>query len=139
MVKIEIMRVEPMPKPSPFSKKEIWFWTIIFLVSFILANLSPMDFGTRDRTCLPFLLATTYLRYIIRFGFSPSAKKLLYPIITCAMFVNLAALSFRTFIRVGFEPVLGAYLTKSSSNLGSGNILMGFHGSIIISFYFMFH
>eukprot|EP01018_Ginkgo_biloba_P020618 Gb_26583 [translate_table: standard] len=130
-----MMPAEPMPKP-PFSRKEIRFWTIILSVSFILVVLSPMVFGMSARTCLPFLLAATALGYIIGSGFPLSAKNLLHPIITCALSVDLTTFAFRTFSGLGFEPVLGAYLSKSSSNPGAGDILMGFLGSVVILFAF---
>eukprot|EP01018_Ginkgo_biloba_P019057 Gb_20273 [translate_table: standard] len=61
--------------------------------------------------------------------------KLLHPIITYFLSMDLTYFSFGTFIGVGFKPVLGAYLTKSSSISGTSNILMGFLGSVIISFF----
>eukprot|EP01018_Ginkgo_biloba_P000441 Gb_36916 [translate_table: standard] len=132
-----MMPAEPMPKPFPFLRKEVWFWTIILSISFILVVLFPMAFGTSARTCLPFLLEIiAQLLYIIGSIFPPSDKRLLHPIIICALSVNLATFPFE----VGFEPVLGAYLTKSSSNPSASNILVGFLGSVIISFAFlMFH
>uniref|UniRef100_A0A0C9RKP5 TSA: Wollemia nobilis Ref_Wollemi_Transcript_13422_1888 transcribed RNA sequence n=1 Tax=Wollemia nobilis TaxID=56998 RepID=A0A0C9RKP5_9CONI len=136
IVKTEMMPAEPMPKPSPFSRKELWFWTTVFSISFIIAVLSPMAVGTYARTCLPFLLAATALGYIIGSGFPPSAKKLLHPIITCALSAVLASFAFGTITGLGFETVLGSYLTKNSSNPGAGDILMGFLGSVILSFAF---
>lgn len=136
MVKTKMIAAEPMPKPSLFSRKELSFWTIILSASFILAVLSPMALGTYARTCLPFLLAATALGYIIGSGFPPSTKKLLHPIITCALSADLAAFACGTFTGLGFESTLGAYLTKSSSNPGAGDILMGFLGSVILSFAF---
>uniref|UniRef100_A0A0D6QST2 LrgB-like protein n=1 Tax=Araucaria cunninghamii TaxID=56994 RepID=A0A0D6QST2_ARACU len=136
IVKTEMIPAEPMPKPPPFSRKELWFWTTVFSISFIFAVLSPMAFGTYARTCLPFLLAATALGYIIGSGFPPSAKKLLHPIITCVLSAVLASFAFGTITGLGFETVLELYLTKNSSNPGAGDILMGFLGSVILSFAF---
>lgn len=136
MVRTEMIAAEPMPKPSPFSRREIWFWTIILSVSFILTVLSPLAFGTYARTCLPFLLAATALGFILGSGFPPTAKKLLHPIITCALSAVLAAFACGTSTGLGFESTLGAYLTKSATNPGAGDILMGFLGSVILSFAF---
>lgn len=136
MVKTKMIAAEPMPKPSPFSRKELWFWTIVLSVSFILAVLSPLAFGTYARTCLPFLLSATALGFIIGSGLPSSTKKLLHPIIACALSAVLAAFACGTFTGLGFESTLGAYLTKSSSNPGAGDILMGFLGSVILSFAF---
>ncbi|GLJ46637.1 hypothetical protein SUGI_0982720 [Cryptomeria japonica] len=136
MVKTKMIPAEPMPKPSPFSRNEIWFWTTIFVLSFTLAVLSPLAFGTRASTCLPFLLAATVLGYIVGSGFSSSAKKLLHPIITCALSADLAVFAFGAITGSGFESTLGLYLTKNSSNPGAGDIFMGFLGSVILSFAF---
>lgn len=136
MVRTKMIAAEPMPKPSPFSRREIWFWTIILSVSFILTVLSPLAFGTYARTCLPFLLAATALGFILGSGFPPTAKKLLHPIITCALSADLAAFACGTSTGLGFESTLGAYLTKSATNPGAGDILMGFLGSVILSFAF---
>lgn len=136
MVRTKMIAAEPMPKPSPFSRIEIWFWTIILSVSFILTVLSPLAFGTYARTCLPCLLAATALGFILGSGFPPTAKKLLHPIITCALSADLAAFACGTFTGLGFESTLGAYLTKSATNPGAGDILMGFLGSVILSFAF---
>lgn len=136
MVGTKMIAAEPIPKPSPFSRKEIWFWTIVLSGSFILTVLSPLAFGTYARTCLPCLLAATALGFILGSGFPPTTKKLLHPIITCALSAELAAFACGTFTGLGFESTLGAYLTKSASNPGAGDILMGFLGSVILSFAF---
>lgn len=61
---------EPMSKPSPFSTIEVWAWSIIFIASFVGAYLYPTILGTAARTCLPFLLASTVLGYMIGTGYA---------------------------------------------------------------------
>lgn len=68
MVNTEMIPAEPMSKPSPFSQLEIWAWSGIFLISFVAALLYPTALGTSARTCLPFLLASTVLGYIVGSG-----------------------------------------------------------------------
>ena len=68
MVKTEMIPAEPMSKPSPFSTIELWAWSGIFVASFAGAYLYPTLLGTPARTCLPFLLASTVLGYIIGSG-----------------------------------------------------------------------
>eukprot|EP00262_Sarcandra_glabra_P018999 TRINITY_DN69_c0_g1_i1.p1 TRINITY_DN69_c0_g1~~TRINITY_DN69_c0_g1_i1.p1 ORF type:complete len:526 (-),score=61.72 TRINITY_DN69_c0_g1_i1:296-1873(-) len=136
IVKTEMVPVEPLAKPSPFSSVELWIWITVFLSSFILAFLAPTALGTSARTCLPFLLAATVLGYMVGSGLPSNAKKVLHPIICCAMSADLAALAYGYFSRSGLDAVLGHYLTKVSSNPGAGDILMGFLGSVIISFAF---
>jgi hypothetical protein len=68
IVKTEMTDAEPMAKPSPFSAIEVWTWTGIFLISFVAALLNPTILGTSARTCLPFLLASTVLGYIVGSG-----------------------------------------------------------------------
>ncbi|KAF2308840.1 hypothetical protein GH714_021717 [Hevea brasiliensis] len=114
MVKTEMTDAEPMAKPSPFSSIEIWSWSGILLVSFVAALFYPTSLGTAARTCLPFLLASTVLGYM----------------------VEVAAVAFGYLSRFGLDPVLGYYLTKVSSNPGAGDVLMGFLGSVILSFAF---
>ncbi|KAI9072259.1 hypothetical protein K1719_045763 [Acacia pycnantha] len=135
-VKTEMIDAEPMAKPSPFSSLEVWAWTGILIVSFVSALYYPTALGTNVRTCLPFLLASTVLGYIVGSGLPSDMKKVLHPIICCALSADLTALAFGYVSKLGFEPVLGYYLTKASSNPGAGDILMGFLGSVILSFAF---
>ncbi|XP_073158830.1 plastidal glycolate/glycerate translocator 1, chloroplastic [Henckelia pumila] len=136
MVKTEMIPAEPMPKPSPFTSLELWFWGGIFLVSFVSAFLYPTALGTNARTCLPFLLASTVLGYIIGSGLPTQVKTVFHPIICCTVSAELAALAYGKLSNCGLNPVLGYYLTKASSNPGAGDILMGFLGSVILSFAF---
>lgn len=68
LVKTEMTDAEPMAKPSPFSSLELWTWNGIFVVSFISALLYPTALGTNARTCLPFLLASTVIGYMVGSG-----------------------------------------------------------------------
>ncbi|KAK3037657.1 hypothetical protein RJ639_030434 [Escallonia herrerae] len=136
MVKTEMIPAEPMSKPSPFSSLEVWAWSGIFVTSFGAAVLYPTVLGTNARTCLPFLLASTVLGYMVGSGLPAAVKKVFHPIICCTLAADLAALAFGYLSKSGINPVLGYYLTKASSNPGAGDILMGFLGSVIISFAF---
>ncbi|KAM7491000.1 hypothetical protein LguiA_033921 [Lonicera macranthoides] len=136
MVKTEMTPAEPMSKPSPFSSIEVWSWSGIFLASFVGALFYPTALGTNARTCLPFLLASTVLGYMVGSGLPSDVKKVFHPIICCALSADLAAFAFGYLSKCGINPVLGYYLTKVSSNPGAGDILMGFLGSVILSFAF---
>ena len=68
LVKTEMVDAEPMAKPPPFSPLEIWSWSGILLISFVAALLYPTALGTSARTCLPFLLASTVLGYMVGSG-----------------------------------------------------------------------
>ncbi|CDP11726.1 unnamed protein product [Coffea canephora] len=136
MVNTDMIPAEPMSKPSPFSQLEIWAWSGIFVISFIAAFWYPTVLGTSARTCLPFLLASTVLGYMVGSGLPSGLKKVFHPVICCALSADLAAFAFGYFTRSGLNPVLGYYLTKASSNPGAGDILMGFLGSVILSFAF---
>nr|DAD19232.1 TPA_asm: hypothetical protein HUJ06_020695 [Nelumbo nucifera] len=136
IVKTEMVAAEPMAKPSPFSRIEVLAWTGIFVSSFATALLYPTALGTNARTCLPFLLAATVLGYMVGSGLPSDVKKVFHPIICCALSADLAAFAFGYLSQSGLDAVLGYYLTKVSSNPGAGDILMGFLGSVIISFAF---
>uniref|UniRef100_A0A2P2JXK9 Uncharacterized protein n=2 Tax=Rhizophora mucronata TaxID=61149 RepID=A0A2P2JXK9_RHIMU len=136
VVNTEMTDAEPMAKPSPFSAVEVWSWSGIFLLSFVAALLYPTSLGTNARTCLPFLLASTVLGYMAGSGLPSNVKKVFHPIISCALSADLAALVFGYLSRSGLDSVLGYYLTKVSSNPGAGDVLMGFLGSVILSFAF---
>ncbi|RDY03997.1 Plastidal glycolate/glycerate translocator 1, chloroplastic, partial [Mucuna pruriens] len=135
-VKTELVEAEPMGKPAPFSSLEVWAWTAVLLISFVSALFYPTALGTSARTCLPFLLAATVLGYMVGSGLPSNVKKVFHPIICCALSADLTALAFGYVSKSGLEPVLGYYLTKASSNPGAGDILMGFLGSVILSFSF---
>ncbi|KAL3738609.1 hypothetical protein ACJRO7_020050 [Eucalyptus globulus] len=136
LVKTEMTDAEPMAKPSPFSSLELWTWSGIFVISFISAFLYPTSLGTDARTCLPFLLASTVIGYMVGSGLPSGVKKIFHPIICCALSADLAAFAFGYLSKSGLNPVLGYYLTKASANPGAGDILMGFLGSVILSFAF---
>ncbi|KAL5545078.1 hypothetical protein UlMin_008862 [Ulmus minor] len=101
---------------SPFSTIELWSWSGIKLISFVGAFVYPMVLGTSAQTCLPFLLASTVLGYIVGTELPSYIKKVFHPIICCALLANLA--------------------TAVSSIPGAGVVLMGFFGSVILSFVF---
>ncbi|KAI4364972.1 hypothetical protein MLD38_021002 [Melastoma candidum] len=136
LVRTELVDAEPMGKPSPFSALELWAWSGVFVASFIVALYYPTALGTNARTCLPFLLASTVLGYIIGSGLPAGVKKIFHPIICCALAADAAAFAFGFISQSGLDPVLGHYLTKVSSNPGAGDVLMGFLGSVILSFAF---
>ena len=136
MVKTEMIPAEPMAKPSPFSSLELAAWSVISVASFAAALKYPELLGTNARTCLPFLLGSTVIGYIVGSGLPSALKKVFHPIICCALAADLAAFAFGYFSKSGFYPILGYYLTKVSSNPGAGDILMGFLGSVILSFAF---
>ncbi|KAK9218406.1 hypothetical protein WN943_007043 [Citrus x changshan-huyou] len=131
IVKTEMIDAEPMAKPSPFSPTEVWAWSGVFLISFVAALFYPTALGTSARTCLPFLLASTVLGYMVGSGLPSDVKKVFHPIICCALSADLAALAFGYLSKSGLDLVLGNYLTKVSSNPGAGDILMGFLGSLV--------
>ncbi|XP_076916919.1 plastidal glycolate/glycerate translocator 1, chloroplastic-like isoform X2 [Bidens hawaiensis] len=136
LVKTEMIPAEPMAKPSPFSSLELAAWGVISVASFVAALKYPELLGTNARTCLPFLLGFTVIGYIVGSGLPSGLKKVFHPIICCALAADLAAFAFGYFSKLGFYPILGYYLTKVSSNPGAGDILMGFLGSVILSFAF---
>ncbi|EPS63824.1 hypothetical protein M569_10955 [Genlisea aurea] len=136
LVQTEMTPAEPMPKPSPFSSIELWSWSGIFFISFASAVLYPTMLGTAARTCLPFLLASTILGYIFGSGLPSDVRKLFHPIICCALSADLAAFAYGQLSGSGLNPVLGNYLTKSVLDPGAGDVLMGFLGSVILSFAF---
>lgn len=68
IVRTQMIEAEPMMKPSPFSKTEVWSWSAVFVFSFALAFFVPTALGTTARTCLPFLLSATVLGYILGTG-----------------------------------------------------------------------
>ncbi|KAK6947344.1 hypothetical protein RJ641_000817 [Dillenia turbinata] len=107
MVKTEMIEAEPIAKPAPFSSIEVLSWAGVFLNSFIAALLYPTVLGTNARTCLPSLLASTVLGYMISSGLPSNVKKVFHPIICCALSADLAAAAFGYLSKSGLNPVLG--------------------------------
>ncbi|KAI5063499.1 hypothetical protein GOP47_0022046 [Adiantum capillus-veneris] len=136
VVKTEMIPAEPMPKPAPFSRNELWGWAIVLAASFTLAIVSPTALGSVPSTVLPFFLAATVLGYIVGSNLPPAVKKVFHPIIACAVSADLAAFAYGFFSGLGLNTALGAYLTKSAALLGAGDVLMGMLGSVILSFAF---
>ncbi|KAF6995173.1 hypothetical protein CFC21_011723 [Triticum aestivum] len=136
IVKTELIAAEPMGKPSAFATLEFWAWGAVFVASFATAFVNPTALGTTARTCLPFMLASTVLGYMVGSGLPSGIKKLLHPIICCALSANLSAVAYGYLSGSGIDAALGDYLTKVPSNPGAGDVLMGFLGSVILSFAF---
>uniref|UniRef100_A0A452YR80 Uncharacterized protein n=1 Tax=Aegilops tauschii subsp. strangulata TaxID=200361 RepID=A0A452YR80_AEGTS len=65
IVKTELIAAEPMGKPSAFATLEFWAWGAVFVASFATAFVNPTALGTTARTCLPFMLASTVLGYMV--------------------------------------------------------------------------
>ncbi|KAE8779096.1 putative protein ywbG [Hordeum vulgare] len=136
IVKTELIAAEPMGKPSAFVTLEFWAWGAVFVASFATAFVNPTALGTTARTCLPFMLASTVLGYMVGSGLPSGIKTLLHPIICCALSANLSAVAYGYLSGSGMDAALGDYLTKVPSNPGAGDVLMGFLGSVILSFAF---
>ncbi|KAM3402996.1 hypothetical protein ACQJBY_006653 [Aegilops geniculata] len=136
IVKTELIAAEPMGKPSAFATLEFWAWGAVFVASFATAFVNTTALGTTARTCLPFMLASTVLGYMVGSGLPAGIKKLLHPIICCALSANLSAVAYGYLSGSGIDAALGDYLTKVPSNPGAGDVLMGFLGSVILSFAF---
>ncbi|KAE9596896.1 putative CidB/LrgB family protein [Lupinus albus] len=124
---------EPMRKPSTFCSVGVWAWTGIFIVSFVASLFYPTALGTKARTCIPFLLASTVLGQIVGSRLPSKVKKVFNPVIFCAASTILTAYAFGCFTKSGLDSVLGYYVTNSSSNPGAGDILMGFLGPVLLS------
>ncbi|CAK9261328.1 unnamed protein product [Sphagnum jensenii] len=136
MVKTQLLPADPIPKPAPFSSKEVWSWAAVMLLSFVMAVKQPTALGPVSTTALPFFLSATVLGYLLGSRLPADAKKVLHPIISCAITANLAAIALGFATHTGYKSTLGGYLTKSSGNPGAGDLLMGFLGSVILSFAF---
>ncbi|CAL0314192.1 unnamed protein product [Lupinus luteus] len=124
---------EPTGKPSTFSSIGVWAWTGIFIVSFVALLFYPTALGTKARTCIPFLLASTVLGHIVGSRLPSKVKKVFNPVIFCAASTILTAYVFGCFTKSGLDSVLGHYVTNSSSNPGAGDILVGFLGPVLLS------
>ncbi|KAH7444833.1 hypothetical protein KP509_02G093900 [Ceratopteris richardii] len=136
LVKTQMMPAEPMPKPAAFSNSEIWGWTVVLVASFALAIVSPTFLGSVPSTVLLFFLSATVLGYMVGSSLPPAIKKVFHPIIACAVSAGIAAFAYGSFSGFGFDAALGAYLTKNGAIPGAGDVLMGFLGSVILSFAF---
>ncbi|KAL5578900.1 hypothetical protein UlMin_011342 [Ulmus minor] len=120
-VKTEMVDAEPMAKSSPFSTIELWSWSGILLISFVGALFYPILLGTSAQTCLPFLLASTVLGYIVG---------------TRKHFIVLSFTSHFLYVQVPFSKVSKKLLNEGFIQPWSGDVLMGFLGSVILSFAF---
>lgn len=70
LVKTEMIAAEPMEKPSPFSSLELAAWCVVSVASFAAALKYPELLGTSARTCLPFLLGSTVIGYMVGSGYN---------------------------------------------------------------------
>ncbi|KAM0883644.1 hypothetical protein ACQ4PT_031502 [Festuca glaucescens] len=135
IVKTELIEAEPMGRLSPFVTLQFWVW-VPALCRRLPTFVSPTVLGTTARTCLPFMLASTVLGYMVGSGLPSGIKTVLHPIICCVLSANLSAVAYGYLSGSGMDASLGDYLTKVPSNPGAGDVLMGFLGSVILSFAF---
>ncbi|KAH8940771.1 hypothetical protein BDL97_14G002300 [Sphagnum fallax] len=107
MVKTQLLPADPIPKPAPFSSKEVWSWAAVMLLSFVMAVKQPTALGPVSTTALPFFLSATVLGYLLGSRLPADAKKVLHPIISCAITANLAAIALGFATHTGFKSTLG--------------------------------
>lgn len=136
MVNTELLPADPVPKAAPFTSTERISWIAAMLVFFGVAVRYPTVLGPESTTAAPFLLAATVVGYLVGTSFPEAAKKVFHPIIVCAVTADIGAYALGMATGKGFEPTLGAYLTKSAGSPGAGDVLMGFLGPVILSFAF---
>ncbi|PWZ56639.1 Plastidal glycolate/glycerate translocator 1, chloroplastic [Zea mays] len=135
LVKTQLIPAEPMSKASPFSTVETWACMGCCIRCIVRCCMFQSQSSWYHSKNMPSLSARCHCAGI--HGWLPSGvKKVLHPIITCALSADLAAVAYGYLSGSGLDAVLGDYLTKAPSNPGAGDVLMGFLGSVIISFAF---
>ncbi|XP_002960739.2 plastidal glycolate/glycerate translocator 1, chloroplastic [Selaginella moellendorffii] len=124
---------------APFSIWEAIPWLAIGAAGFILVYVSPTLLGSPARTLIPFLLSSTVVGFLLGSFLPGPVKRFLHPVITCAIFVNAAALFFSIATEKQFLSVLGSYITNNLKDPGAGDVLLAFVGPLAISYGFLLY
>jgi len=133
----ELLPYEVKPPLPPFSPAVLQGWTVVGAAGLALLLAAPTLLGTVATTAAPALLAFTVVGLIIGSGLPAEVRKVVHPIITCAIFGELGVAALSLFTSTPFLDALRAYTTKDLfGNPGAGDVFMSFLGPVILSFAF---
>ncbi len=68
--------------------------------------------GWASRLSVPYMTAATVMGYLIGVALPEALQRIAHPLITCALFGNLAAGAWGAATGAGYFPTLRAYITK---------------------------
>lgn len=124
-----------MSSAGPYSLWEVLTWAGVGAVSGLVAYLAPNAFGLHQATvAAPFFICATVIGFLLGSQVPKPFKKILHPVITAAVFVNVITFLAAAATNRSFETVLGLYLTKSLQTPGGGDILMALLGPLTLTY-----
>ncbi|KAG1671561.1 hypothetical protein FOA52_011284 [Chlamydomonas sp. UWO 241] len=119
----------PKGKPaSPFLPLHYAAWAAIVAASGVgIATGSPLNLA------LPFMLGITVIGYCMGNAVPAKFQGLLHPVLSTALAGNFACAMFGLISSAGYDQAMRTYLSKGALEMGSGDLLMSFLGSVILS------
>eukprot|EP00898_Chlorokybus_atmophyticus_P001782 jgi/Chlat1/2604/Chrsp178S02454 len=138
LARTELGESKPVTPQAPHTQQEVLASGAVTLAgaAFALAAFRSWPSLTIASATQPFFLAASVFGYVVGARFPPAVKKYCHPIITCSILLNIAAFAMGAVSGLGYETILGGYLTKVASNVGAGDILLGLLGPVVLSFAF---
>lgn len=134
----ELLPYEVKPPLPPFSRSVLLGWSSIAVAGLSLLATSPqLLLGSLATTAAPALVAFTIVGLIVGSELPAEFRKVVHPIITCALFGQLGVAACSAVTGTSFMDALKLFSTKALFVApGAGDILMAFLGSVILSFAF---
>ncbi|KAG0619340.1 hypothetical protein M758_4G132500 [Ceratodon purpureus] len=136
-VQTDLVTSSNMSSASPYSLWEVLTWAGVGAASGLVAYLAPNAFGLHQATvAAPFFICATVIGFLLGSQVPKPFKKILHPVITAAVFVNVITFLAGAFTNRSFETMLGLYMTKSMQTPGGGDILMALLGPLTLTYAF---
>ena len=135
LTRTEVLPPAPVKGQPPFTRFEQAAAAGTAVVSFAVALAVP---SLALPASVPFFVAATVGGYLFGSALPAGVRTFLHPILTTALVAQAAAVLYGGVTGVGFFGALQIYLSKGSGPLatGAGDVLMGFLGTVILSFGF---
>uniref|UniRef100_A0A7R9VAA3 LrgB-like protein n=1 Tax=Chlamydomonas euryale TaxID=1486919 RepID=A0A7R9VAA3_9CHLO len=113
---------------SPFTGLHYLGWGAV-----VLGSAAGIATGSTANLALPFMLGVTVVGYILGNAVPRSFQGILHPVLSTALAGNMGCAMYGALSGVGYEMAQKMYLAKGTMQMGSGDLLMSFLGSVILS------
>ena len=131
----EVLPPAPVKGQPPFTRAEQVAAAGTAAASFAVAVAVPSQALPAS---VPFFISATVGGYLFGSALPAKVRTFLHPILTTALVAQAAAFLYGSVTGVGFFGALQVYLSKGAGPIasGAGDVLMGFLGTVILSFGF---
>ena len=137
VAKTDVQPVAPVAPMAPYNSNHVAACLAVGAAGIAGAAAAPAGSAAGATCATAFGLATTAGGLLFGSMAPPKIKRYLpHPVVTTALCANLGCLILGAVTGAGYLGALGGYLTKRAGAMGAGDVLMGFLGSVVLSFGF---